>query len=169
MQPPKIQPSRYEITVYKQSDISTQIMTRSDALAIRPESVDHYLAPAFGLWAHRTSSNKWIDHNIKWPRLGSVCIKVIQAVQLNPGEFLSPQEVSELTGIQGADLNNWLAARWLAIRKAHQESFRKPFFFLSRRSGGMAVAWNPQRSWMWIHRIMNSNPEKPTPQNHPTP
>jgi hypothetical protein len=39
------------------------------------------------------------------------------------------------------------------MRLAHGESFKEPHFFLSKRTGGMGIAWNPERSFMQIIRI----------------
>jgi len=145
---------RYQVTIYDGNPIVTKTTTRGQAMAINRQSVDHFLSTSFGVWAFRTAQDEWIEHpDADWPGFGGVCIKIVQALQLNPGEFLSPSEIAELTGFHTLRNPNALAARLMAIREAHRESFPQPRFFLSRRAGGYGIAWNPQCSWIWIERI----------------
>ncbi|MFC1782620.1 hypothetical protein ACFL02_03425 [Planctomycetota bacterium] len=145
---------RYEVLNYDGQTTTSKTITREQVMAINPQSVDYFFSTAFGVWNFRTSKDEWVEHNsAAWPGLGEVCIRIIQAIQLNPGEFLSPPDIAELTGFQSLYNPNALSARLMAIRKAHKESFKNPHFFLSRRAGGYAIAWNPVCSWMWIERL----------------
>jgi len=145
---------RYDVLVSDGQTITAKTMTREQVMAINPQSVHYFMSIVFGILGFRTEGDEWIQfNNSDWPGLGDVCIKIIQALQLNPGEFLTPAEISELTGYWSLRNGNALSARLKAIREAHKESFQKPHFFLSRRSKGYAIAWNPKCSWMWIERI----------------
>ena len=146
---------RYEVTNYDAQTITTKNMTREQVMAINPQSVDYFLSITFGIWGFRTDQDEWIEHSAgNWPGLGDVCIRIIQAIQLNPREFLKPSQIADLTGCFTLRENNVLAARLLAIRRIHKESAEKPHFFKSRRPGGYALAWNPEKTWLWIERIL---------------
>jgi hypothetical protein len=150
----KIIKHRYEVTVYDRQEVTTKSMTRDQVMQINPQSFDYFLSLAFGIWAFRTAEDKWIAHEAAdWPGIGNTGIKIIQATQLNPREFLIPAEIAELTGCATLRNSNALSARLKAIREAHKESFKYPNFFLSRRDGGFAIAWNAEKTWAWIERI----------------
>jgi hypothetical protein len=118
MKPSKNTRQRYEVTIYDGKDIAMKTMTREQVMAINPQSADYFLSIAFGVLAFRTAGDEWIQFdNSDWPGLGDVCIRIIQALQLNPGEFLTPDEIAELTGCHTLRNNNALSAR-LKARKA---------------------------------------------------
>ena len=145
---------RYEVLAYDGQTITSKTMTHEQVMAINPQSADHFLSSVFGIWAFRTAEDEWVEHHGgDWPGFGDVCIRIVQAIQLNPGEFIDPVLVAELTGRSTLRENNVLSARLMAIRRAHRESHKKPHFFLSRKAGGFGVSWNPQKTWMWIERI----------------
>jgi len=146
--------SRYEQTVYDGEPYTTKTVTYDQVMQINSQSVDHFMSPAFGTFGYRTAEGQWVEHRAgNWPGLGDTSIRIIQALQLNPGEFLTPTQIADITGRPSLRENNVLSARLMAIRKAHKESCKKPHFFLSRRAGGFAVAWNPECSWTWVVRI----------------
>jgi hypothetical protein len=146
--------SSYEVLVYDGQTANMSTLTREQAMAIDPQSSDYFRSSAFGIIGFRTAEGEWIEYRDgSCPGLGDVCLRIIQALQLCAGEFLTPAEIAELTGRDSLRENNVLSARLMAIRKGHKESNAKPHFFLSRRAGGFAVAWNPQYSWTWIERI----------------
>jgi hypothetical protein len=156
----KIQPC-YEVTTYDGQTIIPRTMTRAQALAINPQSYDYFLSLALAIWAFRTAAGEWVEHRGGlWPGLGETGIKIIQAIQINPAEFLSPTDVAELTGCFKLRNGYALSARLMALREIHKESFQKPHFFLSRRAGGFAVCWAPQRTWCTVERI------PPIPEQH---
>ena len=146
-----IQP-RYDVTIYDGHAITMRTMTREQVQAINPQSVDHFLSSALGIWAFRTAEGEWIEHRGgDWPGLGDAGIRITQATQINYGDFLTPAEIADLTGYTTLSEGSALSARLLALRKCHRESHR-PHFFLSRRAGGFGIAFNPERSWMWLER-----------------
>jgi hypothetical protein len=157
--------ARYEVMIYDGHETTVQAMERDQAMAINRQSVDHFMSISFGTWAFRTADGQWVEHTgADWPGLGDTCIKIIQALQLNPGEFLTPDDIVELTGFHTLRNSNALSARLKAIREVHKETFRKPHFFLSRRSGGFGVSWNPQSSWASVERIAPSKDFEPSCQ-----
>ncbi len=164
MHPKKPLEAQYQVTRYDTREMNTWQVTRTEAKNIDPKSVDHFMAPDFGIWGFRTAQGHWIAHRTKWPMLGTVSFDIIIATQLNYGDFLPPADVVYLTGYQTLRNGNALSARWLTIRKAHNESYAEPHFFLTRRAGGFAIGWNPQRSWCWVERI----PPLPEPVKDPS-
>lgn len=154
MNPNKNLKPRYEVTIYDGQTITTKTMTHDQVMEINPQSTDHFLSSVFGIWAFRTADDEWIEYRGgDWPQFGDVCIRIVQAIQLNPGEFIDPVLIAELTGRSTLRENNVLSARLMVIRKAHKESFNKPHFFLSRKTGGFGVSWNQERTWCSVERI----------------
>lgn len=144
---------RYEMTYYDSQGMETKYLSGAEIKDIDPQGFDFFMSQSQAIWGYRNIEGQWIEHHIHWPGLGNSCIKIMHAAQLNPWVFLPPREIADLTGINSLAENNNLSARWLAIRKAHGESFLRPHFWLSRRAGGMAVAWNPNCTWLWLERI----------------
>ena len=146
---------RYEMTSYDGQEVVTRTLSNEQMAQIDPQSFDYYLSLNRGIWAFRDIDGKWIEHNNAiWPGLGYVSIRLIQAMQLNVMEgFQRPDEIAELTGCTTLRNGNALSARLKAIRDSHQESYEQAHFFLSRRAGGFAIAWNPQYTWLSLERI----------------
>ena len=145
---------RYEFIAYDGQTINNRTMTRQQVGAINPQSFDYFLSTAFGIWGFRTKSGEWIEYcNGDWQGIGTTCIKIIQALQINPGEFLSPAEIVGLTGYHSLRNSNTLSARLMAIREAHKETHKNRNFFRSRRAGGYGIAWNSKKTWAWVERI----------------
>lgn len=146
---------RYEVTIYDGQEILTRTMTRQQVMEINPQSFDYFLSTAFGIWGFRTDTGEWVEHrDAVWQGIGDTCIKITQAIQLNPGEFLTPAEIVELTGLSTLRSSNTLSARLKAIRQAHQESYGAQNFFLSRRAGGYGISWSQVKTWCWVERMI---------------
>ena len=144
----------YEVTAYDGQEVATRTVTRQQLAQIQEQNYDYFFSKTLGRWAYRNPDGQWIVHeHAVWPGIGETCIRVIQAVQLNPGEFQNPDDIAELTGFDTLRSHNALSARLKAIREAHGESHRHPNFFLSRRGGGYGIAWNPLKTWCWVERI----------------
>ena len=144
---------RYEFTYYDGHEIQDRSISAAEAKEVDRQRYDFFMSQSQAIWGYRDADGNWIKHHIDWPGLGNTCIKIIQAVQLNAGSFQTPADIAYLTGIDKLTENNNLSARLLALRKAHDESFSKPRFWLSRRAGGLAVAWNPEYTWAWLEKI----------------
>ena len=149
----RIVKSRYDLWHYDGKNQSSETINRDDVLAINRQSVDHFLSLDFGIWSFRTADGRWIEYDLSQRSLGTTLLKLLDVVRCEPGEYSSPNEVAELTQIETLRNPNNLSARWRAMRLAHEESFNKPHFFLSKRTGGMGISWNPDRSFMQITRI----------------
>ena len=159
---------RYEFTCYDGQKIDTQSLSESEAKEVNHQSYDFFMSQSQAIWGYRDENGQWIEHHIEWPGLGNTCIKIIQAVQLNAPSFMAPAEIAYLTGIGKLAENNNLSARYLTLRKAHGESFSRPRFWLSRRAGGMAVAWNAKHTWAWLERIAaRTHDKRRGPKNTP--
>ena len=153
---------RYDFTAYDGTDIISRTLTREQVAALQEQDYDHFFSMTLGRWVYRTFDGKWIVHEgANWPGIGKVCIKIMQAVQLNPGEFQTPDDIAYLTGYSTLrKTTNTLSARLKAMREAHSESSKHRNFFLSRRDGGFAIAWNPKKTWCWVERVQLDLPSK---------
>jgi len=153
--------TRYDFTAYDGTDIISRTLTREQVAALQEQDYDHFFSMSLGRWAYRTLSGLWIVHDgANWPGIGDACIKIMQAIQLNPGEFQTPLDIAHLTGYSTFRSNNVLSARLKAIREAHSESSNNRNFFLSRRDGGFAIAWNPKKTWCWVERVQLDSPSE---------
>jgi hypothetical protein len=146
---------RYQVTAYDGNDTDTIVMTRKQALEINYQSYDHFMSLDLGVMGFRTNDGKWHEfRNGDWPGIGDTGIKIIQAIQLNAKDFLTPKDIAEVTGVETLYDSNALSARLKAIREAHLESFKDGVnFFLSRKAGGYRIGWSPLKTWLWIERI----------------
>ena len=161
----KIIKSRYELWSYDSKNQSVDTIGRDDVLAIDRQSVDHFLSLDFGVWGFRTADGRWIEYDLSQRSLGTTLLKILDVVRCEPGEYFSPKDVAELTQIHSLSDPNKLSARWRAMRLAHEESFQEPHFFLSKRTGGMGIVWNPDRSFMQVTRIRSNHESIQGPEN----
>jgi len=152
----KIIKPRYELWNYNGENSFVETITKDDVLSIDRQSVDHFLALDFGIWSFRTADDNWMEYDLSEKTLGSTSLKILDVVRCEPGEYFSPADVTALTKIDSLRNPNNLSARWRAIRLAHLETFRQSNFFLSKRAGGMGIAWNPSKTFIQIDRIRNN-------------
>ncbi len=145
---------RYEVTRYHGNEIVTETVTTDCMRTLKPKSSDHYVSTCTGDFGFRTASGKWVEYHNKWPGLGPVGLAILQALQLNPGDYLTPTELAELTGYGSLRRNEVLAARIHAIRKLHRDKGER--FIETRQSGGYAVRWPGERTWLWVDRIVSA-------------
>jgi hypothetical protein len=148
---------QYQLTHYDGMTIVTRVISRPEALAIDRQSADYFMSKTFGILSFREGKT-FITHQAPWLGIGEVCISIIKACQFNPGEFLTPADLYEITNIWSLREPNNVSARLLSIRKAHRERLWRPDFFLSRRP--MAVAWNKSCTWMWLERVASAAEQK---------
>jgi hypothetical protein len=146
---------RYQATVYNGNCINTTIMTRKQAMEINYQTYDHVTSLDLGIVGFRTSDGQWHEfRNGDWPGIGDTSLRVIQAMQLNVNDLLTPKDIAEITGIESLRDSNVLSARLKAIRESHFESFKGGVnLFLSRKAGGYAIGWSPRKTWLWLERI----------------
>jgi hypothetical protein len=157
-----------EYTVFDGRTIETTKITRADSEKLDPQVVDYCIFSPLGLWGYRTDDGRWVQHTRQWPGLGDLCLRIVKAVQLNPDIFLSPADIAFLTGRRSLSIPSNLSARLLAIRKAHGETCDKPNFFLSKRTDGFGIAWNAQRTWMWLETLPMPSSQQDTRQQPQT-
>ena len=149
----KIVKPRYELWSYDGKTASTETITKDDVLSLDERSADHILALDLGIWGFRTAEGKWVEYDLSERSLGSISLKILDVVRCEPGEYFSPADIAEFTGLRKLKNPNNLSARWRAIRLAHLETYQKPNFFLSKRAGGMGIAWNPAKTFIHIEKV----------------
>ena len=156
MKPETAQETIYQVTRYDGKKITVIAMNREQLEEIDSQSVDHYLSLAFGGWGYRNSKGQWVTNDLDCCGLGNTGLAILMAAQNAPGEYLTPEEIHLQTGLFSLRTPNNLSARWMSLRKAHSETFSRPHFFLSRRTGGMGICWRRKRTWMRIERLSHS-------------
>lgn len=151
----KINNSLFEKVHYDGKTLSVKTITKDEVDSLDKESVDHFLAVDLGIWAFRNRYGQWIERNLSEHPIGNTCLEILEAVQCEPGVYFSPKAIAELTNIHSLATPNNLSARWRALRLRHNEIYAFPNFFLSKRAGGMGIAWNPRKTFTQIFRIGN--------------
>ena len=144
---------KYDVMTYDGHEVIAKTMQAREVKALKPKSFDHYVSTCTGDLGFMASSGKWVEYHNKWPGLGPVGLAILQALQLNAGDYLTPAELAELTGYDSLRSNEVLAARIHAIRKLHRDKGER--FIETRTSGGYAVRWPKERTWLWINRIVS--------------
>lgn len=142
---------KYEVMQYDRHEVTARSVTADELLSIEPRKFNHYISTRDRIYGFRSRSGKWIKHRKRWPRMGPISKAILRALQLNPGEFLSPDEIAELTGRISLREHDVLTARIYAIRKAHDDS--GDWFIETTTDDGYAVRWREERTWLWIDRI----------------
>ena len=124
--------------------------------AIDSVPLDFLLSYPDSVFAFRDESGSWIDHCPRWPRMGRVTLDLLLALQLNPGLFLTPSALRELTGHESL-FGAWnLAGRVRALRMTLHD--RRGRFIVTRRNGGYAVQWESKRGFCWIEPLPQIRP-----------
>lgn len=141
---------------YDGKTLSDKIITRDEVLSLDRESVDHFFSVDLGIWEYRTADGRWIKRKLSGNPLGSTCLKIMECTQCEPGVFFGPDEIAELTNIYSLKNPNNLSARLRSLRLYHQETHKKPNFFLSKRAGGFGVAWATEKSFIQIIRVKSN-------------
>ena len=141
---------KYEVTIYDGREVVAKTMMASQVKTLKPESFDHFMSTCNGVLGYRAADGQWVEHRNTWPGMGPVGLAVLQALQLNPGDYLTPGDIAGLTGYESLRHNDVLAARVCAIRNAHSKN---RMLVETRGSCGYALRWPKQRIWLWVDRI----------------
>lgn len=158
-------PMKFEVAIYDGEEIEVKTMTREEAEAINPRDYDYYIARCFGVLAFRTASGEWIEYrNGNRPGIGPEGLKIVQALQVEPGIFQTCSDLAELTGNDNYYGSNCVSARLLALRKAHHESKEKSHFFVTSDSGQLQICWPKERTYVWIDSFRSRSDEAPEDQ-----
>jgi len=156
MKPTLIQ-SRYELILYDGQTFSKDVVSQKDFLSMQRDRIDHVLAIDLGIWCFRTAAGEWIENDLSEVSIGQVSLRLLECVQCEPGIFFSPRDVAELTQIHSLRNPNNLSARLRALRLSHHEDYAHQNFFLSKRTGGMGVCWNPAKSFIVLTKVAKSD------------
>jgi hypothetical protein len=148
--------ARYEIIMYDGQQFSKNVITKEDFLSMKRDAVDHVLAIDLGLWCFRAADGQWIEKDLSEVSIGEVSLKLLECMQCEPGEYFTPIDIAEITQINSLRNPNNLSARLRALRISHLESAKHQNFFQSKRTGGMGVCWNPERSFLILTKISNT-------------
>ena len=139
---------RYQVTIYDGKELVVRSMNGTEKLALQPQSFDLYYSLPDGILAFRDSSGKWIEYRGHWPRFGPKCIGILQVLLLNPGDFMAPAAIGDLTRFDSLRENTILAARVHAMRKSLRDT--GGWFIETRTSNGYAIRWPRERSFLWV-------------------
>ena len=143
---------RYDKTCYDAHEVTVETISAEERQEIKPLGFDFYMSKADGVLLFRTETGKWIEYVTSWPRLGPVTLAALNALQLNPGEFLTPEQIGRISGYTSLGRVGPLVARVHAMRKTLKD--RDGWFIETKTSGGYGVRWVKERTWIWIERLV---------------
>ena len=151
MRPKRNTQTKYDVTEYDGHEVTTRVVTADELAQLAPQSFDHYMSTCSATLGFRTCDGRWRKCIKTWPRMGPTSTAILRALQLNPGDFLTPRDVAVITGHDPLRNGQALQARICAIRKTHEDP--GDWFIETRTCDGYAVRWLPKRTWLWVDRL----------------
>ena len=139
---------KYDVTQYDGREVTVTRMTAAEVRGLKPQTFDHFISTRDAIMAFRTASGKWIEWRNEWPGVGPVGLAILRSLQMNPGDFLTPEDIAELTGVNSLKRNEVLAARVCRLREAHADKSQR--FIETRTASGYAIRWPRERTWLWV-------------------
>jgi hypothetical protein len=148
---------RYQETSYVPGrGYEERVIDAAELRQLDLESFDFAYVLVQGYYAYRGESGERQKKPLDGAGLGESTFSILRALQLNPGEFLTPRDIAELVGNHELyEEPNLLAAAIRRIRAALGESGERQRFVITRRNGGYALMWPENLSWIWIERVPN--------------
>ena len=141
----------YDKTCYDGHEVTVERISAEELRGIRLKDFDFFMTKVDAVLAFLTESDEWVEYVKTWPRLGPVTLSVLNALQLNPGEFLTPGQIGRIAGYASLGTVETLVARVHAMRKTLMDS--NGWFVETKTSGGYGVRWVGGRTWIWIERV----------------
>ncbi len=142
---------KYDVTRYDGREVIARAATAKQARLYKPQAYDYYISTCWGVLGYRAAGGRWVEHQDGWEGIGPVTLPLVRAIQLNPGDYLTPEEIAQITGIGSLVRNGVLIARVYAFRRAHEGNPDR--FIQTRASGDYAIRWPKERTWLWIDRV----------------
>jgi hypothetical protein len=159
MQTPTSNARKYDVTQYDGREVTVTRMTAAEVQKIKPQAFDYFISTRDAILAFRTAAGKWIEYRNKWPGVGPVGLAILRSLQMNFGDFLTPEDIAELTGINSLKRNEVLAARSCRLRKTHADKSQR--FIETRTADRFAIRWPRERTWLWVDRAPVAAIDKP--------
>lgn len=150
---------RFQVTVYGASDIDTQIMDREQVMAVDLKSYDCCRAKGLGIYGFRDpGSGEWISFGQGKSQgvIGPTAGKILEAIQWNPGVYLNPTELFDLTGEESLMDGANFASRVHSLRKAFGETKETEHFILTLDG---RVAWPRELTWVSVETFIPAEAE----------
>jgi hypothetical protein len=142
---------QYQVTRNNGAEVTTVPVIAGEVEAIRPQDFDFYMSKPDATLGFQDHKGKWHEWSSSWPRLGPVCLDILEALQLNAGDYLTPTDLAEITGYESLRENGNLAARVCAIRHTLGNSGSR--FIETRTAGGYAIRWPKNRTFVVVERV----------------
>lgn len=152
---------RYQVTIGAPGCANeAKTVNATELREIDLTTFDFAYVPVHGYYTYRDAAGDLKKRPLDGAGLGDSTFPILQALQLNAGEFLTPLEIAELVGNRCLyEDSNLLAAAIRRIRAALGETGKTQRFVRTRRNGGYALMWPEKNlSWIWIERA----PSPPT-------
>jgi len=150
---------KYDVTQYDGREVTVTRMTAAEVQKIKPQAFDHFISTRDAILAFRTASGKWVERRNEWPGVGPVGLAILRSLQMNHGDFLTPEDMAALSSFRSLERNEVLAARVCALRNAHGDKSQR--FIETRTAGGYAIRWPGERTWLWVDRAPVAAIDKP--------
>ena len=138
----------FELKHWDGHAMKTQPVSAEEIRAIDRNIADYFISSCLRVLSFRAASGKRFEHAGRWPGIGRVGIKILRAIQSQPGVYLGPMELTILTEEESLLDTANLAARNYVLRKAHCETKEIAHFFLTPDTGSIALTWPAHLTWM---------------------
>lgn len=137
--------TKYEDQIYDGRTVIIKTLNANDPNLSDPKDFDLYFSSSLSTFAYRNSNGEWIECKDQYPKgIGPVCVRIIQALMLNPGRNLNPQQIAKLSNRDAVAENGNLAARICKIRKLIGYGFLE-----TSTIDGYHVRWPKPQRWLW--------------------
>lgn len=142
---------RFEVIRYETKDITTKSLSRTETEAIGLKSFDCCFAKCLDTEGYKDRKGQWHDFKDQNKGIGpDVGLKILQAIQLNPGIGLDKKTLAAITGLAHLTRDGILAARIHALRKAFGESKKSEHFIQTSDNGSLTLMWPKELTWIWV-------------------
>lgn len=155
-----------EVSTYDRREIATHPpMTMEEVLErFDFDAYDARLAKPVGRWDYRCpATGESVKYGENGYGIGRKALEFLTALQLNPGVYLDPVIIYQLTGREGLlDPGNF-AAYVRRARLAHGEGKENGRFILTANGG---VAWSADASWITVITYVPPERRRSNSQNN---
>lgn len=138
---------KYDITFYDGLETSSRIISNEELEKIATDQYDCVIDHVNGVFSFRLASGERMWYEGDWPGLGPVTLILLQTLQMDPGKFLSPRRIADLTDYPSLSDHGALAQRVRVLRRIFGSRCND---FIESRRLPYRLRWRKECTWLWI-------------------
>ena len=144
---------KYDVMIGEGKNVESKIMTSEELRLLAWNRFKVIICIVTARMVVTSSSGERIVYEDRWPRMGRVSLRLLEALLLNSGEYLTPVDLAEITGNDNLRENGTVAARILAIRKTLWDR-NETYIQTQKTPGHYAARWTG-KPFIWVKRAPN--------------